>query len=170
MTEPCTSFAPGRALPQGECERCHFQRNEHLLEHRSLPSGKVLQPEAVQGEVVPRLLVKPDVVYCRGCGAGLIIKPPTDPDTWPCPQCGHVGPKSGHPSVTAEQVAAPTVRELLKKHGIEERSPEMQQRALDEETGAAQWSPPESAAPVRDFQIRGDAGMYMGRKRTKPMA
>lgn len=101
MTEPCTSFAPGRALPQGECERCHFQRHEHLEKHRSLPTCSPLTNAATQTAYfadIPACSLIPATVYCRNCGAGLKIMPPADPEQQPCPKCGAAGPKSDTPA------------------------------------------------------------------------
>lgn len=96
---PCTSFAPGRSLPHGECERCGFQRHEHLAEHRSLPNGTGLQLSASQAPE-PASVPVPQAapVYCRQCGAGMILTPAHDADTYPCPKCGHAGPKTTAPA------------------------------------------------------------------------
>jgi hypothetical protein len=99
--EPCTSYAPGRSLPINECERCGWQRHEHLEKHQSLPTAQTLRhvvPLPPTPHSAP-VVESEKVLYCRQCGAGLIIKPPHDPNTWPCPKCGHVGPRSGHPAV-----------------------------------------------------------------------
>lgn len=117
---PCDSFAPGRALPSGECERCHFQRHEHLRQHQSLPNGKGL-PVAVDSALPAPAIsahASPSVVFCRNCGVGLIVKPPHDPNTWPCPKCGHDGPKGGHPAIPmadekADQRTAPALEPQL---------------------------------------------------------
>lgn len=101
----CTYFAPGRGLPHGECENCHWQRHEHKPEHT--PRSGAHPPMPVPDAPVFHVEQPPPVKYCRMCGAGIVIHPPHDPDRYQCPKCGHVGPKSLTPIQGDEAPAEP---------------------------------------------------------------
>jgi hypothetical protein len=75
-------------------------RIDHLEAHRSTPTGHqaVPPPTPPNVQVAPHVEARPEVVYCRACSACLIIHPPTDPDMYRCPQCGHDGPKTKSPT------------------------------------------------------------------------
>lgn len=116
---PCDSFAPGRALPHGECGHCGHQRDRHALAHRSLPTGSVTAA-LVAAVLAPVGIEKPQPVYCRQCAAGMVISAPHNPDTYQCPRCGHSGPKTTAPVpvVAAKRVSQSQrgVAELIAAH------------------------------------------------------
>ena len=114
---PCDRWRPGRALAHGICEGCLWDRAEHLAANRSTPTGHGLAPDT-QSVAPMAVAVEPEipVLYCRGCGVGAIVKPPHHPDTWPCPGCGHIGPRSGHPAILAKQELPPALAAIAKEH------------------------------------------------------
>lgn len=115
--EPCEKWAPGRALPAGECENCHFQRHEHLLHHQSRPNGLGLQIGQQEAAPVVEAVARnrPPVVYCRQCGAGMRLHDGVDDDSYACPSCGNAGPKSGAP------IPAPKAKfEPFSQRGVQE--------------------------------------------------
>lgn len=110
--EECQGWAPGLDLPQGMCVHCRAQRHDHTKKAQSRASGAVGTISAAEfgladsplarhpGMISPATSaakIRPDVVFCRSCNQGLIIKD-ADPDTYQCPKCGSVGPKSKSPT------------------------------------------------------------------------
>lgn len=113
--EPCESYAPGRSLPNDVCVHCARWRHEHLPGNRSTPRQNIPASETTVAAITQEPAAPTFTpVYCRQCNTGMIIKSQIiDPDTYPCPRCGHVGPKTQTP--TSKAIGIPPEHEALAK-------------------------------------------------------
>lgn len=112
MSENCAGWAPGLNIPDGECIHCGTQRRDHAKIAQSRASGAIAgissrefaladSPLASHPSMVSpassAAKVNPDVVFCRFCNQGMVIKG-ADETAYQCPKCHKSGPKSKTPT------------------------------------------------------------------------
>lgn len=132
----CTGWAPGLNIPEGECVHCGSQKREHAKALQSRGSGAVTgisarefaladSPMASRPDMISpassSAKVRPDVVFCRSCNQGMVIKD-VDPTGYPCPKCQSVGPKSKTPTgrVHSETHEPPAPEKTMKQRAFED--------------------------------------------------
>jgi len=122
----CAGWAPGLNIPDGECVHCHVQKRDHPRHTQGRASGAVGgisqrefaladSPLATHPSMISpassAAKVRPDVVFCRSCNQGMIIKGvesgSQEESDYSCPKCSTVGPKSKTPSGVPHGTKAP---------------------------------------------------------------